>query len=130
MKRLTRIAFSVLVLVLATIACRSEVRRELVLYPSPTFIATQTPIVVQVTTTPVFFVVEITSTPGTLSVLCVNAFVAVHLRPSPNDQNYPIMVIPNGTQLVDLGGRSDKWLFVELGDKQGWVHRDYVVGCP
>lgn len=129
MRRHTRIIWAVWVIVLATIACGREAHREIVLYPSPTFIATQTPILVQITTTPILVVVEITTTPDAPSVLCVNALVAVHLRPSPNDQNYPIMVIPNGTQLVDLGGRSDKWLFVEVGDKQGWVHGDYVDEC-
>ena len=116
-------------ILLATVACQREGRRELVLYPTPTVVPTQTPFLVQITTTPVMVVIEITHTP-TSSTLCVKATVAVYLRPSPSDQNYPITEIPNGAELVDLRGRSDKWIFVEMENNQGWVHEDYVAPCP
>ena len=113
-------------ILLATVACQREGRRELVLYPTPTVVPTQTPFLVQITTTPVMVVIEITHTP-TSSTLCVKATVAVYLRPSPSDQNYPITEIQNGERLSDLGGRNGKWMFVEIGDKQGWVHEYYVT---
>ncbi len=120
-------------MVLEILACGKAGRRELVLYPTVTPNATQTPVVIQITTspipmTPALVIVEVIQTPN-FSRLCVSALVAVYLRPSPNDQNYPITVIPNGTELIDLGGRSGQWMFVELGDKQGWVHGDYVQRC-
>jgi hypothetical protein len=124
---------AVLVLMLVTLACggQAPARRELNLYPSPTVLATQTPIVVEVVETQVI-VVEITPTPvppQAVERMCVSAAVSVYLRPSPSDDNYPIMSLPNGAELTDLGGRDGSWLFVQYGDAQGWVHQNYISGC-
>lgn len=125
-----KILFAVLVIVLGTWACGGMApQRDLNLYPTVTPAVTQTPAVVEVQVSPEVIVIEVTVTSTPIGKLCVNAAVAVHLRPSASDQNYPIMVIPNGTELTDLGGRSEKWLFVQVGDKQGWVHGDYVRPC-
>jgi hypothetical protein len=127
-----RILLAVLVLVLVTLACGGQApRRELNLWPTATPNATQTPIIVEVVETQVILV-EITPTPAPPQVvekMCVSATVAVYLRPSPSDDNYPIMSLPNGAELTDLGGRDGSWLFVQYGDKNGWVNGDYVGAC-
>jgi hypothetical protein len=121
------------ILVLGVLACGQATPRQLSLYVSATAEIAVSPLVVQITTTADATqtpnVVVVSATPAALGVFCVNAPVAVHLRPSPNADNYPIMAIPDGTRLFDLGGRSDEWMFVELGDKQGWVHEDFVGEC-
>ena len=122
-------ALTILVLVLA---CGRTAPKQLNLYPSPTVEASTTSWIVQITTTPnatqtPFFVV-VSPTPNA-SLLCVDALVALYLRPSPNEESYPIQAVPNGTHLLDLGGRSGKWIYVQLGDKQGWVSSDYLKHC-
>jgi hypothetical protein len=133
-----RILTAVLVLMLVTLACGGTApRRELNLYPTPTVEATQTPIYVpvEVEVTKVIertTVVEITPTPippQAVEKMCVSAAVSVYLRPSPSDDNYPIMPLPNGAELTDLGGRDGGWLFVQYGDKQGWVNGSYAGAC-
>lgn len=118
-------------LILATLACGRTVPRELNLYPSPTPDVTQTAFVVEITTTPVSTYTPIVQivTEEPAESLCVDAVVAVHLRPSPSNQNYPISVLLNKTVLEDLGGRSGEWVFVKHGEQSGWVHSDYVVAC-
>lgn len=128
-----RILLAIVVLAVVTLACATGAGTpKPSLYPSPTAELTQTPFVLQITTTPMDtatpLVVVVSETPSG-SRLCVNALVSVHLRPSPSTENYPITVIPNGMQLVDLGGRSEKWLFVQFNDMHGWVHADYVGDC-
>jgi hypothetical protein len=120
---------AITILMLGVLACGRTAPRELNLYPTETPDPTQTPYLVEITSTPAN-----TSTPVYIVVtpdekLCVNAVVAVHLRPSPNDQNYPIAVVPNGTVLLDLGGRSGSWYFVSMGTEQGWVHKNYLSVC-
>jgi hypothetical protein len=131
---MSRSQIAIIILLLGVLACGQTTPRQLSLYVSATAEIAVTPLMVQITTTPNVTqtpnVVVISATPAALGVFCVNAPVAVHLRPSPNAENYPIMAIPNGTQVVDLGGRSGDWVFVELGDKQGWVNGDYVGVCP
>jgi hypothetical protein len=133
-----RILIAVLVLMLVTLACGGTApRRQLNLYPTPTVDATQTPIYVpvEVEVTKVIertTVVEITPTPvppQAIERMCVSATVAVYLRPSPSDDNYPIMSLPNGAELADLGGRDGAWLFVQYGDAQGWVNGVYLGDC-
>lgn len=128
-----RVLLAMLILAVAVMACAtSPSTPRPSLYPSPTAEITQTPFVLQITTTPndtpTPLVVVVTETPNG-SRLCVNALVAVYLRPSPNADNYPITDILNGAQLADLGGRSGNWYFVQYGDKQGWVHGDFLSGC-
>jgi hypothetical protein len=123
-----------LVLVFASVACGTPAEewqlRGWTVTPHPTSLETlptETPLPTQ---TP--FIVEITNTPLLTSVpvnLCVNAEVAVYLRPSASDENYPIMPLPNDVTLTDLGGRSENWIFVSYEEKQGWVHGDYVGDC-
>jgi hypothetical protein len=118
----------ILVLVLASVSCRtgSKVRRvDLFLSATATF--ANTPTLVLPTQTSVIVVVSATPAPSVGK--CVIAPEAVHLRPSPSNENYPIMALPNGAQVIDLGGRSDKWMFVQFGDKQGWIHGDFVGEC-
>lgn len=130
MKR-SQIAFAILVL--GVLACGQTTPRQLSLYVSATAEIAVSPLVVQITTTADATqtpnVVVVSATPAALGVFCVNAPIAVHLRPSPNANNYPIMAIPNGTTVIDMGGRSGEWMFVELGDKQGWIHGDFVGEC-
>jgi hypothetical protein len=128
-----KILLAVLALVIATLACGGQPasRRELNLWPTETPNATQTPIFIEVVETQVI-VVEITPTPvppQEVEKMCVSALEAVYLRPSPSDDNYPIKSLPNGAELLDLGGRDGSWLFVEFEDKQGWVNGDYVGRC-
>ena len=121
MKKCWQIIFAVGVIVLATVGCRLSPSepRELNLYPSPTVLATQTPIVVIHTSTPLPTLtpvyIQITNTPEQVLAKCVLANVAVHLRPSPSTENYPIQVLANGQKVTDLGGRTSKWWFVSVG---------------
>lgn len=130
-----RLFFVALVLVMAIMACRTSPpeRRELNLYPSPTTEATQTPVVVQITTTPPFtytpIVIEVTNTPKPVEKLCVSALETVHLRPSANTLGYPILVLENGTVVEDLGGRDGKWFYVRYVETQGWVDSNYLTAC-
>ena len=123
----------VLVIVLAAVSCVQAEPRQLNLYPSATAQPTVSPIVIQITTTPVATqtaqIVVVSATPNTPEFFCVSAATAVHLRPSASAENYPIMVIPNGAEVADLGGRSGDWMFVELADRKGWVHGTYVEEC-
>jgi hypothetical protein len=133
MSKTIRIVLATLAILLATLACGgTATKRKLDLYSAPTAEATQTPLVVIWTLTPNALpspiILEVTRTSYS-GRLCVSATVAVYLRPSPSDQNYPILPLPNRAELTDLGGRSGKWIFVELGDKQGWVYGDYVDSC-
>lgn len=129
-----RIVLAGLVLALVTLACGGTApRTPIVLYPSPTSDATQTPVylTVPVEVTKVVketAIVDVTQTPLPIT-LCVRADEAVYLRPSANDQNYPIMALPNGSQLVDLGGRDGVWYFVQHGDKSGWINSNYLTAC-
>lgn len=113
-------------------ACRTPERRVVSLYPSPTSNATQTPLVVLVTTTPVLtqtaILILVTPTVNN-GYLCVSATEAVYLRPAPSLNGYPITVLKNGTSVLDLGGRSGAWIFVEIGDRRGWVNAKYLEAC-
>jgi hypothetical protein len=125
-----RKVLAISILVLAMLACGGTAPRELVLYPSPTANSTQTPYLVEITTTPLPtqtpVIILVTPEAGSL---CVSALEAVHLRPSPDDDNYPITAVPNGTELIDLGGRSGSWYFVSLGTEQGWIHKNFLQEC-
>jgi hypothetical protein len=134
---MNRALVALVILVLTLLACRvtpSTLPDRVELYPSATPNATQTALVIveQITTTPeptqTPNIIVLTQTPNELVGFCVSALVAVHLRPSPSVSNYPIQVITNGTELVDLGGRSEdgQWAFVALGQSQGWVNLDYL----
>jgi hypothetical protein len=129
-----RILLAMAVLMLVTLACGSTApRTPIVLYPSPTVDATQTPIYLQVPVevtkvVELTTVVEVTAT-ARAETLCVQASEAVYLRPSPSDDNYPIVALPNGAQLVDLGGRDGSWYFVQLGDRSGWVNSNYLAAA-
>ena len=136
-KRVRNILVALGVLALGVLSCRLTPAepRELGLYPTATTNATQTPLVVVWTGTPnatytpnAPTIIVLTQTPNSTS-LCVSALVAVHLRPSPNADNYPITIIPNGTLLTDLGGKDGNWIFVQFGDKQGWVNMNYIGDC-
>lgn len=135
MKRL----FLFVVLALVALACRggpSDEQRNKVydaLRPSPTPAATQTPIVISITEE---VIVQITTTPRPTPKptkqprLCVSATEAVNLRPSPSDDNYPIVQLKNGDEVTDLGGRTEEWIFVETAKgNRGWVHEKYLTSC-
>lgn len=130
-------ALAIGALVIATLACGGggKTTNSPFQFWTETPNATQTPIVMfqEITTTPNATqtpnVVILTQTPNALVTLCVSANVAVYLRPSPNDDNYPILPLPNGSELSDLGGRSGKWLFVSYKDNQGWVLGDFLGNC-
>jgi hypothetical protein len=131
------------VLALSILTCRtgdSEARQRVYqdLYPSPTSEATQTPLVRVITTTPlatqtpdvrVYTATPVPTTQAEVSWLCVTAVEAVYLRPSPSTENYPIVQLENGTRIVDLRGRDGSWWFVQSGNKQGWVKKEYVRNC-
>jgi hypothetical protein len=134
MKKCWQIFFGVLAIVLAMLACGQPAEewqlRGWTVTPSLTSTVANTPTLVLATQTP--FIGEITSTPQpTAEVLakCISADVAVHLRPSPSTENYPIEALANGIEVKDLGGRSGKWWFVVVGDKQGWVDSNYLGEC-
>lgn len=125
-------------LVVALCACqRGTSDSERIVFPTNTSPATQTPIYVPITTTPVFtytpIVIEVTSTPEPDGYLCVTASEAVYLRPSPSVDNYPITPLPLGAKLRDFGGREDNddgsWAFVQFGSRRGWVNSSYVQIC-
>ena len=136
---MNQIFIAFLILVLAMLACGNPapeyVLRGWTVTPSMEVLPTQTPYVVTqevvmeqlVTGTPIY--IEITNTPEPVAELCVLADVAVHLRPSPSTQNYPIEVLANETKVQDLGGRDGKWWFVSVSDKQGWVDSNYLADC-
>ena len=131
-----RTIFALVVLTLVTLACGSSApRRKLDLYPSPTIIPTQTARVIIISQTPEKTMVpdkkqpQISTQTPIIACFTVSASEAVYLRPAPNADNYPIMPIPNGTQVHDLGGRVGSWNFVALGDKQGWVNGEYLQPC-
>jgi hypothetical protein len=136
---MNKFLIALLVLVLASLACGQKAPewqlRGWTVTPSltPDARPTQTPVLVEITTTPLATqtpnLVIVSATPNPTS-LCVSASVAVHLRPSPSTDNYPIEVLANGTRVTDLGGRSGVWYFVELGDNQGWVSGLYLGECP
>lgn len=116
-------------LVFTTLACGSQTPRRLELYPSETPNPTQTPFVLEVTKE---VVRQVTNTPEPTEstvLLCVDASESVYLRPSPSTNNYPITSLPNGEQVVDLGGRDGDWMFVRWQDKAGWVNDKYVKVC-
>lgn len=123
-----RVLLGVLALVLAMIACGQYIT------PTPTDVA-NTPVSTQEalptlipTSTKVLAVVQHTEkSVGTC--VAVSADVAVYLRPSPSEDNYPIMPLPRGAELLLTGGRDGKWLFAEYGDRSGWVYGDYVGAC-
>lgn len=103
-----------------------------IVFWTPTSPPTQTPRIVQITTTPIYtytpIVKIITETPSP-EYLCVTAIETVHLRPSASTDNYPVMVLENGSRLTDLGGRKEKWIFVQYGEFSGWVHQKYLDNC-
>lgn len=125
---------ALVVLALGILACGGQSNVELLRFPTPTT-NSPTPLVVvqEITSTPAPTqtpnVIVLTQTPNELGTFCVSALVAVHLRPSPSTENYPVQTIPNGTEVVDLGGRSGNWIFVELGTQRGWVNGDYLTDC-
>jgi hypothetical protein len=61
--------------------------------------------------------------------ICVLADEAVYLRPSVSNEYYPILPLRNGSRLIDLGGRTGRWWFVQYEDKQGWVYGIYLDEC-
>jgi len=134
MRNSGRLWIVALILVVASLACKtgSGTNRELNLYPSPTIVATQTARIEQITTTPPATttpIVTVATVTPNATTFCVSATVAVHLRPSPATTNYPIVALPNGSIVADLGGRSGNWYFVAYGDKQGWVDSNYLEEC-
>jgi biopolymer transport protein ExbD len=132
MARMNRAVMAVVLLVLVSVACRRGETERVNLFPSPTPDATQTPVYVQVTQ-----VVQITVTPQPTAKptmtrqikLCVTAIETVYLRPSASENNYPVTTLTNGVEVVDKGGRDGEWIFVEVGDKQGWVYAEYIKPC-
>jgi hypothetical protein len=127
-----KIVLAVLAILVVTLACGGQGQQtDRFTFWTPTPNASPTPIVVEVIETQVILV-EITPTPvppQEVEKMCVRALVAVYLRPSPSNDNYPIMPLPNGAELADLGGRDGNWRFVQYGDAQGWVHGIYVGKC-
>ena len=121
------------VLALSILACRTgNPERRLNLYPSPTSEATQTPVIVEVTTTPApttYVIVTATAVPTVSIQLCVSAEKAVNLRPSPDERGYPILQLRKGDQVTDLGGRDETWIYVQYLDKQGWINKKYLSNC-
>lgn len=130
MKRWQMFMIFITALVLANIACGGQSNIQPISFANtPTSVptealATQTPFFVEITTTPLP-----TLSPTEVLAKCVKADVLVHLRPSPNTSGYPIEVLANGRQVVDLGGRVGKWWFVSVGKNQGWVDSNYLGEC-
>ena len=118
-----------IVLALSALACGGQTPRRLELYPTITVLPTQTERVLILTQTPnatyTPVVIVVSQTPAS-GVFCVSAAEAVYLRPSPAVDNYPIATIRNGSKVRDLGGRSDAWVFVAIGNESGWVNSIYL----
>lgn len=138
MKSVRNLLIALGILALGALACGGQTTNsdERFAFWTVTPNATSTPLVVVHTSTPLPTytpneptVIVLTQAPNELGTLCVSALVAVHLRPSPNAVNYPIAPVPNGEKVTDLGGRNGQWIFVQYGDKQGWVFRDYLTQC-
>jgi hypothetical protein len=130
MKALAKVELAFFIVVLAILGCRSGSQRTLVLYPSTTSTFANTPTQVLATQTP--YIVEVTTTSGPTKealAICVTADEAVYLRPSASAENYPILSLPYGSRLKDLGGRIGNWVFVQYHDNQGWVYGDYLGRC-
>lgn len=135
MKKLS-IVLAIFFLVLASLACGSKAEewqmRGWTVTPSPTANtqATQTPYIVEITNTPApTELPTVTPNPTAISYLCVTANEAVNLRPSPDASYYPIDPLKNGTKVEDLGARDGNWVFVKVGDKQGWINGEYLGAC-
>ncbi len=127
-----------MLLVLAILSCNLAPRESKVLdlYPTPTSVITQTPVFVQITTTPLPtlptvtpLVVVVSSTPES-KFLCVTADENVYLRPSPSMVNHPIVPLPRGTRIADSGSRSGNWAFVKVDNYSGWVNTLWTTPCP
>lgn len=129
---MNRALVALVVLGLALLACSGMGDLVVTVTPAPTNAPTETELVALVTpsATP-----EIpTETPNAsptpelvgVSTCTVSANVAVWMRPSPSTENYPIVELPNGTLVEDLGGKSGDWLFLRWEDKEGWVRSGYV----
>lgn len=130
---MVRRSCTVLLLVVVLASCRkASGNDDGIVFWTPSAPPTQTPRIVEITTTalstytPIVKVVTETPEPG---YLCVTADEAVHLRPSPSIENYPIDVLKNGTKLLDLGGRDGEWRFVRFDKQTGWVNQAYVTAC-
>lgn len=133
MKRIL-LPLGILIVILACRTGPSERSERPNLYPTPTENPTQTPVVVRVKETVV--VIQTTTPKPTMTIrpteevrLCVTATEAVHLRPSPSTENYPILQLERGEEVVDLGGRNSIWMFVQYRDKRGWVNGNFVEEC-
>jgi hypothetical protein len=134
---MVRRSCTLLLLVVVLISCRRATGTdEGIVFWTPSAPPTQTARVVRITTTPVYtytpIVKVVTSTPIP-AYLCVIADEAVYLRPSADNQNYPISPLPSGSRLTDLGGRKEnefgKWAFVAYQDEQGWVNLNFAENC-
>lgn len=132
-KVLVHLVLAQIVLVLAQLACGSSAPRPpIVLYPSNTPATTQTPVLVHITqqVTVLAQATVLVQTTPTPRRLCVLAQEAVYLRPSASETGYPITPLPNGTEVYDLGGRSEGFYFVKLSDnRQGWIYEKYIGDC-
>lgn len=126
--------YVILVLVVVQLACRQESSDgKRIDFSQPTVVVpTQTAVVVHETVEATVVVqstvvVQITPTPARL---CVVVQETVYLRPSASEIAYPIQPLPDGTELFDLGGRSNGFYFVKLSDNtQGWVYSKYIGDC-
>lgn len=138
---LKALALPISALALSVLACFSSgaERKPLNLYPSPSSeaeavrVITTTPLPTQPTFTPITVVYTSTSVPTPTPTienywLCVTAQEAVNLRPSPSTENH-IAVLRNGDRVRDLGGRNGSWVYVETGNKRGWVNGKYLKSC-
>lgn len=66
--------------------------------------------------------------PTLSNTLCVSV-KSVYLRPAPNADFYPIDPLLEGTEVVLLGARDGKWIFVQVSDQIGWVNSEYLSNC-
>ena len=133
MKNSFRVWIAIVALIVATLACGQPAQewqlRGWTVTPSITSFPattepTQTPRVVEITTTP-----KPTATETQIIDKCVVASDSAYLRPSATTNNYPIMPLPKGTRVIDLGGRNNGWLFVHVGESDGWVYGEYLGEC-
>lgn len=132
-RRMKRIIFASTILAISALACATGSPRKLELYPSPTVLPTQTPFVLEITTTPLptdFVIITTTPVPTENTVfLCVSANEAVYLRASPGTEFHPITPLSNGTKVIDTKTRSGNWAFVQLGEDAGWINTKYLERC-
>ena len=124
---MNKIMLTVSVLVLAMLACGEYIT------PTPTRVVATVSVISSITPRPTSTALAtLTETPTAQSLaqyLCVTASETVYLRTQPDMAHDAIVSLANGTRVIDTGTHDGDWIFVEYGDKAGWIHSAYLAEC-